>query len=72
MKANVVSRLSSMRGPQMSKIYCGARWAISGFPELKEIADKNSSFFSGRFAKAIQPKIHLMRSTDRGSKWMSI
>ena len=69
MNANVESRRSSINGAHMSKMYGGASSLTSGSPVLKARADRNSAFRSGRLAKAIHPKIDLIRATERSSKW---
>jgi hypothetical protein len=45
-----------------STIYLGTSLVNFGLPEVKERAERNSSFFSGLFAKAIQLKMHLTLS----------
>lgn len=67
MKVSVVSGLSSTNAPHIPSTYFGTKLLTVGFPELKVNADKNSRVFKGRFANAIQLKMHLIRSTDRGS-----
>jgi hypothetical protein len=45
-----------------STIYLGTSLVNFGLPEVKERAERNSSFFSGLFAKATQLKMHLTLS----------
>lgn len=60
----------------MSNMNGGAVFLALVSPELKAMAERNSNFFKGRFEKAIQPKAHLIRSTDLRSRrtriWVTI
>lgn len=72
MNEKVVSGCSSIKGAHMSKMYGGTKSSMLGLPWPRANAQRSSVFLSGRFAKAIHPRIDFMRFIDRASNRATI